>query len=60
MRPAQPLRPRKTPVATVRQLRALDTGADETGVQLYADHELFHATHPTEPTVSSADSEVAA
>ena len=40
--------------------RALDTGADETGVQLYADHELFHATHPTEPTVSSADSEVAA
>ncbi|MGD0376631.1 MAG: DUF4157 domain-containing protein [Streptosporangiaceae bacterium] len=40
--------------------RALDTGHEETGVQLYADHELFHATHPAAPTVSKADDEVAA
>ena len=40
--------------------RALDTGHGETGVQLYADHELFHATHPTAPTASRADDEVAA
>jgi hypothetical protein len=40
--------------------RALDTGQEETGVQRYADHELFHAAHPPAPNVSKADDEVAA
>jgi Domain of unknown function (DUF4157) len=40
--------------------RVLDTGQEETGVKRYADHELFHAAHPTAQTVSKADDEVAA
>jgi hypothetical protein len=40
--------------------RALDSGEEETGVQRYADHELFHATHPRAPKVSKADDEVPA
>jgi hypothetical protein len=44
---------------TILGPRALDTGNSETGVQLYADHELFHAAHPATPTAARADDEVA-